>query len=201
MKKVLLVGIFCLGLIQATQAQGAVKFGLTGGLLNADANIDLSLGNIIEIASIDAVNETGFYIGALVDIEVAESFHVQPELTYGSAGDLSFVYVPIMAKYYVLANKLHIQAGPQFTFSSNLDDIKNAIQDIEGVLGTNSNLDDVLNTFGVDLGFGAGFDVSDKFMVQARYAFELTDRYSGPLGSSLDIRGGTLNIGLAYFFN
>lgn len=181
-------------------SQNQIKFGVTGGLLNSDANIDLSLGSIVQLASIDAVNETGFYIGIISDFEVTEAFHVQPELTYGSAGDLSFVYVPVMAKYYVLLNKLNIQLGPQFTFSSNLDDIKGAIQDIEGVLGTNGDIDDVLNTIGIDLGFGAGFDITEKFSVQARYAIELSDRYSGPLGNSLDIKGATLNVGLAYFF-
>lgn len=182
------------------QAQGNIKFGITGGLLNSDANIDLSVGDIFDITSIDAVNETGFYIGVISDFEISDSFHVQPELTYGSAGDLSFVYLPVMAKYYILLNKLHVQAGPQFNFSSNLDDIKGAIQDIDGVLGTNSNLDDVLKTVGIDFGFGVGFDISNQFMVQARYAFELTDRYSGPLGNSLDIKGATLNVGFAYFF-
>ncbi|NKI31895.1 outer membrane beta-barrel protein [Croceivirga thetidis] len=199
MKKLFFLIGFCL-IANGLTAQSPIKFGVTGGLLNSDANIDLSLGSIVELASIDAVNETGFYIGLISDIEVAESFHVQPELTYGSAGDLSFVYFPIMAKYYLIANKLNVQLGPQLTFSSNLDDIKNAIQDIEGVLGTNGNIDDVLNTFGVDIGFGAGLDITDKLSVQARYALELSDRYSGPLGNSLDIRGATLNVGIAYFF-
>ncbi len=200
MKKTLFTLLLLVGLIGTARAQGTIKFGITGGLLNSDADIDLSLGNIVSLASIDAVNETGFYVGLITDFEVTDAFHVQPELTYGSAGDLSFVYLPIMAKYYILPNKLHIQLGPQFSFSSNLDDIKDAIRDIDGVLGTNSNLDDVLNTLGVELGFGAGFDITDKFMVQARYALELTDRYSGPLGGSLDIKGATLNVGIAYFF-
>ncbi|GGG56701.1 hypothetical protein GCM10011414_28170 [Croceivirga lutea] len=181
-------------------AQGNVKFGITGGLLNADADVNLSVGDIIDIASIDAINNTGFYIGVISDIEVADSFHVQPELTYGSAGDLSFVYLPIMAKYYLIPNKLNVQLGPQFNFSSNLDDIKNTIQDIEGVLGSNTNIDDVLNTIGVEIGFGAGFDITENVSVQARYALEITDRYSGPLNNSLDIKGATLNVGLAYFF-
>lgn len=199
MKRFIVLGTFYLSALTFTHAQ--VKFGVTGGLLNTDANIDLSLGDIFDLASIDAVNETGFYIGALADIGINDNFHVQPELTYGSAGDLSFIYLPIMAKYYVIPNKLNIQLGPQFNFSSNLDEIKGAIQDIEGVLGTNGNIDDVLNTFGVELGFGAGLDITDRFSAQARYSFELTDRYSGPLGSSLDVRGANLMIGVVYFFN
>ncbi len=194
--------VFCFVLLSLNAfAQGQIKFGVTGGLLNTDANVDLSLGNIINLASIDAVNETGFYIGALADIEVIDKFHVQPELTYGSAGDLSFIYLPVMAKYYVVPGLLNIQLGPQFNFSSNLDDIKSAIEDIEGVLGTNTNIDDVLDTFGVEIGFGAGVDITNQFSAVARYSLELTDRYSGPLGNSLDIRGANLMIGVVYFFN
>ena len=46
---------------------GGIKFGLTGGLLNTNADIKISaLG--LNIANIDAVNETGFYIRVAVDI-------------------------------------------------------------------------------------------------------------------------------------
>ncbi len=198
MKKLFFIFSFALLTIGSVEAQGSVDFGITGGLLNTNADINISILNF-NVANIDAVNKTGFYIGLLVDIEATEKLHVQPELTYGSAGNLSFFYLPVMAKYYV-TDKFHIQAGPQFSFSSNLNDIKQAIQDIEGVLGTNANLDDVLKTVAIDLGFGAGFDINDNFMVQARYAIALTDRYDGPLGGALDVKNATLQIGIAYMF-
>lgn len=198
MKKFLLLGVTALFAINAIQAQTDFRLGLTGGLLNTNADINISaLG--FNIANIDAINKTGFYVGILSDIGISETFHVQPELTYGSAGDLAFVYLPIMAKYYVV-DRLHIQAGPQFSFSSNLDEIKKTIRDIEGVIGTNGNIDDVLKSTAVELGFGAGYDITDDLMVQARYSFALTDRYNGPLGGSLDVKNSTLNIGLAYKF-
>jgi len=127
MKRILFIAAFTV-FVQGTLCAQGVSFGITGGLLNTNTDIDLSAVGI-SIFNIDAVNETGFYVGVLVDIEATEKFHVQPELTYGSAGDLSFFYLPVMAKFYVV-NKLHIQAGPQFSFSSNLDDIKKAIRDI-----------------------------------------------------------------------
>jgi opacity protein-like surface antigen len=197
MKKIILT--FCIALFAfgSANAQG-VDFGITGGLLNTNADINISaLG--FNIANLDAVNKTGFYIGILADIEATEKFHIQPELTYGSAGDLAFIYLPIMAKFYV-TDGLHLQAGPQFNFSSNLDEIKNAIEDIEGVIGSNGNVDDVLKSTAIDLGFGAGYDINENFMVQARYAIALTDRYDGPLGGALDIKNATLQIGLTYFF-
>jgi len=199
MKKLFYTTALALLTSTALFSQGTIKLGVTGGLYNVNADVELSaLG--FDLLDLDAVNQTGFYIGAIAASAASEKFHVQPELTYASAGDLSFVYLPIMAKYYV-ASGFYIQAGPQFNYSSNLDEIKNTIRDIDGVLGTNSNLDDVLNTLGVDIGFGAGYDINENFSVQARYAFALTDRYSGPLGGSLDVTEGTLNIGIAYFFD
>ncbi len=197
MKKLLLIAAIGLFTVSSLTAQSA-KFGVTGGLLNVNADVKLSaLG--FDIANLDAINKTGFYVGLIVDIEATEKLHIQPELTYGSAGDLSYIYLPVMAKYYV-ADKFYVQAGPQLSFSSNLDDVKGTIRDLEGVLGTETNIDDVLKTVGIDLGFGAGYNINDNFAVQARYAFALTDRYSGPLGGALDIKEGTINVGVAYFF-
>ncbi|MEE9363660.1 MAG: outer membrane beta-barrel protein [Cellulophaga sp.] len=197
MKKLLFIAVITFFTSATLSAQG-VKFGITGGLLNTNADISISaLG--FDIANFKVAKGTGFYIGAIVDIEATDKLHIQPEVTYGSAGDLAYVYVPIMLKYYVVS-KLNIQVGPQFTFSSNLSEIKGAIKDIEGVLGSNGNVDDVLKSLGVDIGFGAGFDITDNFSVQARYAIEMTNRYSGPLSNSLKIKSSTLNIGIAYFF-
>ncbi len=198
MKKLLLVALLGISTTMALQAQGSFKFGVTGGLLNSNGDIDISVLGI-DIANIDAVNKTGFYIGAVADLGVSESFHIQPELTYGSAGDLAYFYLPVMAKYYIIP-KLYAMAGPQLSFSSNLDDIKDTIQDIDDITGANTNLDDVLRTVGIDLGFGAGFDILDNLSAQARYSFELTNRYTGPISNSLTIRASTFNLGVAYFF-
>jgi len=201
MKKVLSLTVIAIFAMNLLSAQALPKFGITGGLLNT--NVDFKTGNsilnLIGVNNFAKINSTGFYIGGLVDIEVVDKFHIQPELLYGSAEDLSFFYLPVLAKYYV-ADKFHLQAGPQLNFSSNLDDIKRAIRDTEELLGTNGNVDDVLKTFGVDIAFGAGFDVLDNLAIQARYSFEVTDRYSGPAGGVLDIKGSAFQVGVAYMF-
>ncbi|MRX65515.1 porin family protein [Maribacter luteus] len=201
MKKLLFLSFIAFLAFSTTQAQEPIRFGVTGGLLNT--NVDFKTGNsllnLVGVENYGNINNTGFYVGALLDIAATDKFHVQPELTYGKSEDLSFVYLPIMAKYYV-APKFHIQAGPQLNFSSNLDDIKNTIRDAEELLGTNGDVDDVLRTVGVDLGVGAGFDVTENFTIQARYSFELTDRYNGPAGGVLDIKGSALQVGVAFMF-
>ena len=201
MKKLLSLSLIALFAMNLAQSQALPKFGLTGGLLNT--NVDFKTGNsllnLIGVNNFAKINSTGFYIGGLVDIGVVGNFHIQPEFLYGSAEDLSFFYLPILAKYYV-ADKFHLQAGPQLSFSSNLDDIKKAIRDTEELIGTNGNVDDVLKTVGVDIAIGAGFDVLDNLAIQARYSFELTDRYSGPAGGVLDIKGSAFQVGVAYMF-
>jgi len=198
MKKLVLIVAFALVSMSAIHAQG-VKIGVTGGLLNVNADVKLSVLGL-NLANLDAAKGTGFYVGALVDIAATDKLHVQGELTYGSAGDLSYIYLPVVAKYYV-ADKFHIQVGPQLSFSSNLNEIKKTIRDIDGVLGSNTNIDDVLNSTGVDLSVGAGFDITDNMMIQGRYSFALTDRYAGPLGGGLDVKEGTIQVGFTYFFN
>jgi len=182
---------------QFGNAQG-IDVGIQGGFMNTDANIDVSVFNF-DLFNLDAVNNSGFYVGLVVDIEATPNLHIQPEISYASAGDLSFVYVPVMLKYYVVP-KVNIQLGPQLNFSTELGDIKQAIRDIEGVVGSNADLDDVLNSMAFDLGFGIGVDIIDKLRGQARYAIPLSDIYDGPLGGSLDIKNSTLQIGLVYMF-
>jgi opacity protein-like surface antigen len=198
MKKVLFT-IFLSGLfLTSLQAQGDLKFGVTGGLINSNTSVNLSAFSV-NLLNLNAVNKIGFYVGAIGDVGISEKFHVQAEVTYGSAGDLGFIFIPIMAKYYIM-DKLNIQLGPQFNISTNVGEIKGAIRDIEDVVGSNANLDDVVSKTGVDLGFGAGYDITDNLSAQARFAFEMTNRYNGPLNNSLKVRASTFNVGVAYFF-
>ena len=198
MKKVFFTIVLSFLFVSAMQAQGDFKVGVTGGLINSNTNINISaLG--FSLVDIDAINSTGFYVGGIADVGLSDKFHAQAELTYGSAGNLGFVYLPVLAKYYV-ASGFNLQAGPQFSFSTTLDAIKDGIEDIEDVIGTNGNIDDVVSSTGVDFALGAGFDITENLSVQGRYAFELTNRYNGPLNNTLTVRASTFNIGVAYFF-
>lgn len=189
MKKGILLAICVVFGLVASFAQSdaentnSVKFGVTGGLLNVNADIDVSaLG--FPITSIDAINKTGFYIGGFADIPVSEKFHVQPELTYGGSGDLGFVFLPVIAKYYV-AEGFNIQAGPQLSFSTNIDEWKKKINKVL----PNINVNDYIKTTALDLAFGAGYEITDQLFVNARYVLELTDRLKE---NKIPIVGGAL---------
>ena len=170
MKKILITLIVVFGLSNVN-AQDS-KFGVTAGYTN-----------ITERAKFEGVSvsssESGFYIGALVDITVSEKFHVEPKILYANASDTGFLYIPVLAKYYV-AEKFNIQAGPQANFV--LDEVA------EG-----------FNSFGLDLSFGLGYEINEHFFLDARYSFELTNRYNDNDFAVSD-KVNTLNVGFGYKF-
>lgn len=189
MKKISLVLALAIFSFIGLQAQGNVQFGATGGFINGSGKIDFSVIGF-NVGGIDVVNGAGFYVGLLADIEATEKLHVQPEALYASIDGESVIIVPIMAKYYV-SEKLNIQAGPQVDF----------------VLDVPSIVKEVVNTAGFSLAFGAGYDISDQFAVQAKYSVGLSNRIDGDLTSiaseiaDADLKIDTFQIGVVYMFN
>lgn len=176
--------------ISGLQAQGEFKFGATGGLITSSINNELSpLG--INLANFTAASGTGFYVGAIADLGITDKFHVQPELTYAKAGDLEYVQLPLMVKYYII-DKLYAQAGPQLSISTNADKIKDVLELIDA--------EDAVQSLGIDIGFGTGFDILENLAVQARFSTELTNRYSGPGNSINRLKANNFIVGIAYFF-
>ena len=114
MKKVILTVAAMLAISFANaqdKSGGDIKFGIKAGYVSANYGADANDGDA----------RSSFYAGGLVDFTVSEKFHVQPELLYSMEGndeeeaDLSFVRIPIMAKYYV-KDGLSLQAGPSIAF-------------------------------------------------------------------------------------
>lgn len=176
-------------------AQDTARFGLTGGLLNTNVDFDFTLGNL------SATNNTGFFLGVAVDIPATESLHIQPELIYGSAGDLGFVMLPVMAKFYA-ADKFYLQGGPQLSFSTTLNDIKGKVRSVIEVIDEdyNGTIESLLKNAGLDLGFGAGYEVNENLAIQARYSFEVSNRYDGPASGLFKLRAQQLTAGVVYMF-
>lgn len=95
---------------------------------------------------------------------------------------MGFVYVPIMAKYYITP-QFSLQAGPQLNFVLDAE---------EGE-----------NRFGFDAAFGAGFNIDNHFFIDARYGVELTNRISNSEDyGDFEVKGSynTLMIGVGYKF-
>ncbi|MBE7639142.1 outer membrane beta-barrel protein [Salegentibacter sp. BLCTC] len=183
-KKLLLIVAISTGMASYGQE---VDFGVQAGYTNVEGKSSNSSENISSSG-----NSSGFYIGALADFTLSENFHLQPSVNYGSADELNFLVIPVLAQYHIDNSGFYFHAGPQATFI--LDDVS-----IAGV--------DILNTFGLDLAFGAGYEINSNFFVEAKYSLELTNRFSkdirdaaGAQNTDIKSQFNALSIGLGYKF-
>jgi opacity protein-like surface antigen len=133
---------------------------------------------------------TSFHFGALLEVKVFENFSIQPELLYSSQGakvneenvkDINFNYitVPVLAKFYLISEKLSVEAGPQFSFL--IDD----------------NLEETLESKSFDFAAvgGLGFQFTENFFAQARYVAGLTDTTK-----DAEIKNRVIQVSLGYRF-
>jgi hypothetical protein len=154
-KLILVVSLLFLG-TSVTKAQD-LKFGAKIG-----TNFSNLQGN-----EIDGDNLTSFHVGALIEINIVENFSVQPELMYSSQGTnfqnenykLDYVSLPVLAKFYLISEKLSLEAGPQFSFLIN--------EDVPEAFRTKS--------FDFAAVGGLGYNLTSYLFVQARYVVGLSD--------------------------
>ena len=174
MKKLLVIAALAFAGLGSVKAQ-EVSYGVTAGFHQLSLKASGGGGYTA------SANASGFYAGFFGEFKIDEKFNIQPEIHFASTykdGDSSNeLIVPIMAKYYV-SEEFNVQAGPQFDYI--LD------SDTTGV-----------NKFGLGLGFGAGYDFSDKVFASARYSIGLTNRLKDA-PSSVSAKFNTFQIGIGY---
>jgi opacity protein-like surface antigen len=123
-------------------------------------------------------SQSGIVFGIyFTDIELTDKFNLQPEIDFLLVKNLNEIQVPVLVKY-DLAEKLDVLAGPNLGY---LLDAPNGLKSFN---------------FGVD--FGAAYDIFDKFNINARYNFGLTNLLENPGGASSKLSG--FQIGLGYKF-
>lgn len=171
MKTKLFTLLGALFLVAYSNAQD-VDFGLTAGYFNADAKLEVDGDNF------DVDGEGGFYGGVVLDFSVSDKFGVRPELIYVNVNESSALFLPVMAKI-GLVKGLHIQAGPQFGIS--LEEVP-----------------DDASSFDFDLAAGLGFDFPLGVFVEARYAFQVNNAYTGDL--DILAKGRYLTFGVGFKF-
>lgn len=182
-----------------------IRFGAKGGL-----NISNFAGDDAD----DFKSKVGFHFGAIVEIPVSDVFAVQPELIFSTQGSqftledfdgfesftfdttfkLSYLNLPIMAKYYV-AEGLSLQVGPQLGF---LLDAKVKVE----VEGTEVE-DDAKEAFkGVDFGlnFGLGYQLEAGVFFDARYNLGLSNIADGEGSEDVDLKNSAFQISVGYKF-
>lgn len=125
---------------------------------------------------------TGFSVGVSADFEMTETVDVQPEVIYSTFEGGGLLSVPLLAKYYV-AKKFNLQGGPQLNYDLGEKPFEE------------------YNAFGLGLAAGGGYDINEQFFVDARYNFELTDRFTGDSDMAEgSLKFNLLSVGVGYRF-
>ena len=196
MKKLILCAVIMIAGITNSNAQ-ILKFGVKGGV--NFANLNGGTGGI----DYDFKNKTGFYAGALAEIKILPNFSLQPEAMFSSQGaasevdgvddfNLDYISVPVLAKFYLITDRLSIEAGPQFSFLVNDSDaVFNEISDgmSERVEGQKPK------SFDFAIAGGASLNIAGGLFAQARYTIGLTE-----ISKNADAKNAVFQLGLGYMF-
>ena len=177
MKKQLFIAMFFLVSIFNSDAQ-VVRFGIKAGANFANFN-----GGA---AGIDYNSRTSLHAGVLAEIPLG-NIAIQPELLYSSQGadvkgigdvNLDYVSVPVLAKFYILSDKLSLDVGPQFSFL--IDEAKESFEN---------------ETFDFALAGGASLNITKSIFAQARYTIGLTEA-----SKDAEVKNAVFQLSLGYMF-
>jgi hypothetical protein len=187
MKKILLAAVLFAGSF-AMQAQG-INFGVKAGANFSNFSGDLDTDGI-----------TNFHAGAVLELNIVPTFSVQAEGLFSSQGgkavytedgavgvardiNLDYISVPVMAKFYLLPDRLSLMAGPQFSFLVN--DAKEQFD---------AKTFDLAAAGGVELKIIAGL------FAQARYTIGLSNVFDDVEGFDVDAKNAVFQLSVGYFF-
>lgn len=118
----------------------------------AKTGIDLATVKVKVGGTTASASETGYYAGGFANIGVSEQFSVQPELLFVAIKDFNFLSVPILAKYSI-SEEFGLLAGPSLNYYLDAEE----------------------DQFKVNVDFGASYDISEEFQVNAKYSLGMGD--------------------------
>ncbi|MCP1995631.1 porin family protein [Flavobacterium sp. HSC-61S13] len=173
---------------------------------------------------------TGFHLGGLAEIYINEKFSIQPELLYSAQGSessssasttafgvtmsgkgdsklkLSYINIPIMAKYYVLEG-LSIQAGPQvgFLVKAEMDYVGTTTNphfsdQLEIYKASSADVKSQLNPIDFGINFGVGYEFMSGMFIDARYNLGLSKVPKESIGIENNYKNQVIQISLGYKF-
>ncbi|MCY1479709.1 hypothetical protein D3C87_203570 [compost metagenome] len=178
MKKLIVAAILIIAGATNADAQ-LLKFGIKGGVNFANFNGGVD--------GIDYSSRTSFHAGAAAEIKLFQNFSLQPELLYTSQGadvdgvgdfNLDYVAVPVLAKFYIISEKLSLEVGPQFSFL--IDEAEEAFDN---------------KSFDFAAAGGLGLNITDNFFAQARYTIGLSEA-----SKDAEVKNAVFQLSLGYFF-
>lgn len=195
-----------LGLVAGTFAF-AQSFGIKGGMNVSSISKDATLS--------DTKSKIGFNAGAFVNVPIAESFSIQPEVLYNDLGaktvykisenttaststNLGYVAVPVMLQYNATP-EFYLEAGPEFGFLLSANNKREGNGGNTNISTTTELKKDNLNSFNFGLGIGAGYYFTPNIGVTARYTAGLTNIGKEKFLLS-ESKNNVFQVGLAYKF-
>lgn len=144
----------------------------------AKAGIDLASvkGEYGDVSATES--ETGFYVGVFGQFDINEQFAFQPEVMYVSVEDLDQIHIPLMANYSV-SEEFSVLAGPS--------------------LGIILDTEEGVNSLNYGLEFGAAYDITEEFLIEARYNIGLANLVEdAPDGYSIKLSGFFIGVGYRF---
>lgn len=175
---------FFMGLF-TSQAQ-FLKFGIKAGPNFANFSGGVS--------GIDYTSRTSFHAGAFLQIKPFENFALQPEVMYSSQGadvegvgdfNLDYISVPVMARFFVISDRLSLDVGPQFSFL--VDDAEVVFDEVAGDADTES--------FDFAVAGGVTLNVVGGLFVSGRYSIGLTEA-----SKEAEVKNAVFQLSLGYTF-
>ncbi|HLA55506.1 MAG TPA: porin family protein [Flavobacterium sp.] len=178
MKKAILSAIILIACGLNANAQ-VFKLGIKGGpnFANFSGGVD----------GINYSSRTSFHIGGAAELGITGKFAIAPEVLYSSQGadvdgfgdfNLDYVAVPVLARIYILSDKLSIDVGPQFSFL--VDEADEAFNN---------------ESFDFAVAGGATLNVTKSIFVQARYTVGLTDA-----SKDAEVKNSVFQVSVGYYF-
>jgi len=190
MKKLLIVLLITSYGFNTASAQD-IQIGAKAGLNLATLQPDLP----------DPATRTSLHLGGMAEIPINDALSFQPELLYSVQGvkdesdddeivKLSYLNIPLMAKYYLMEG-LSVEAGLQIglLLSAELEDD-----------GESDDIKDALKSTDFGVAFGAGYKLENGVNFGLRYILgsDINDEI-GDGGEQLKNRVFQISVG--YFFN
>ena len=160
----------------------AQNFGVKAGY-----NYSTLSGETSSISTIEGLS--GFYIGGLVELPISNMLSIRPELIFSRQGvdlrqglknlsirtdtseiRLDYLNIPVMAK--VNLGPIFLEGGVQFGFLVNKPKVDSYIANVY----LRNLLDkDSYNSFDFGVGAGLGVKLNQRFFVETRYTYSLTN--------------------------
>jgi hypothetical protein len=194
-----------LALCVVVPAGAQVHLGALGGLHMTEFNVDPADGGIFP-------NGLPFGFGGVVDYELSKhtALHLEPmylrkfpQISEGAPNfrkvkfQLTYLEVPVMLKYAFGTNhsRPYVMAGPTIGFNLSSSAGFREVGILNSISESWTDMNTKLVDFG--LGFGAGVSVmrsNHSILVEARYAFGLTNISNDPNDSYGDLKSRGLQV-------